>query len=102
MEIKGKTRTEQILTVMYILTWVAFIGLAIKAGAMLISYGVSWVNPEASRNLYNGLSLDTLRQFSFRQYSLSVFFMVVLASMKAFVFVSDTQNPVESKPGEPL
>ncbi len=85
MEIQTKTRTEQILTVMHILAWVAFIGLMIEAGAILVSYGVSCVNPEAAKNLYRGLNLYNLRQFNFWHYTLSVSFMVALSSMKAFV-----------------
>jgi hypothetical protein len=85
-KIKTKTRTEHILTIMYVLAWVTFIGLLIHAGAILFSYGVSCVNPEGAKNLYKGLSLITLRQFSFWHYTLSVFLMVTLLSMKAFVF----------------
>ena len=85
MEIKAKTRTEQILTVMHILAWVAFIGFLIEAGAILVSYGVSCVNPEAANNLYKGLNLYNLRQFNFWHYTLSVSFMVALSCMKAFV-----------------
>lgn len=85
MEIKAKTRTEQILTVMRILAWVAFIGLMIEAGAILVSYGVSCVNPEGARNLYKGINLYNLRQFNFWHYTLSVSLMVALLCMKAFV-----------------
>jgi hypothetical protein len=85
MEIKTKTRTEQILTVMHILAWVAFIGFEIEAGAIIISYGVSWFNPESAKNLYKGLNLYNLSQFNFWYYTLSVSFMVALAIMKAQV-----------------
>ncbi|PSL46279.1 Protein of unknown function (DUF2975) [Chitinophaga niastensis] len=84
-EVKTNTRTALILTVMRIVTWVAFIGLMIKAGAILISYGVSCVNPEAARNLYMGLNLHTIRQINFWHYTLSVFFMIALSGMKTFV-----------------
>src|SRR6267378_8127111 len=85
MEIKTKTRTEQILTVMHILAWVAFIGFMIEAGAIVVSYGVSCVNAEAAKNLYRGLNLYNLKQFNFWHYTLSVSFMVALSCMKAFV-----------------
>lgn len=85
MEIKTKTRTEQILTVMNVLAWVAFIGLMIKAGAILISYGVSCVNPEAAINLYREQNLYSLRQFSFWHYTSTVSFMITLSGMKAII-----------------
>jgi hypothetical protein len=86
MEIKTKTRTQGILTIMHILAWLAFIGFMIKAGVILISYGVSCVNPEAARNLYMGLNLYNLSQFSFWHYTLSVFLMVAILFAKAFAF----------------
>jgi hypothetical protein len=85
MEIKTKTRTEQILAVMHILAYVAFVGLLIKTGAILISYGVSCVNPEAAKNLYKGEDLYNLREFNFWHYSLSVSFMAAFSGMKALV-----------------
>jgi hypothetical protein len=85
MGIQTKTRTELVLTVMHILTWVAFIGLMIKAGAILVSYGISWVNPVAAGNLYLGLNLYNLSQFSFGHYTLFVSLMVILLCMKALI-----------------
>lgn len=86
MEIKAKTRTEQILIVMNILAWVAFVGLMIKAGALLVSYGISCINPGAARNLYQEHGLYNLRQFNFWHYTLSVSLLIALSGMKAFVF----------------
>jgi len=83
--IKTKTRTEQILTVMNILAWIAFIGFSIEAGAMMISYGVSCVNPEGAKNLYKGLNLFDLRQSSFREYTCVVSFMVAIVILKSTV-----------------
>lgn len=86
MEIKAITRTEGVLKIMHFLAWVAFIGFMIKAGAILVSYGVSWANPAAARNLYLGLNLYDLSQFSFFHYTLSVFLLVAILVMKAFAF----------------
>ena len=83
-EIK-KTRTFQILTVMHILAWVAFVGFMIEAGAVLVSYAVSVVKPEAAMNLYKGLNLYSLRQFNGWHYTGSVSFMIALSLMKAYV-----------------
>lgn len=79
------TRTKQILRAMHALAWVVFIGLMIEAGAILTSYAISCINPEATRNLYMGLDLQGLRQFSFWHYTISVFFMVALLCMKAHI-----------------
>jgi hypothetical protein len=99
METHSKTRTEQILMVMHILAWVAFIGLLIKTGAIIISYGVSCVNQVAARNLYMGLDLYDLRQFNFWQYTMSVSFLVAFSGMKAHVafLVTKTLSKVNLK-----
>lgn len=85
-EIKAtKTRTELILKVMYIIAWIAYIGFLIQTGTILISFGVSWFNPEAARDLYQGLDLYKLSQTNFWYYAHSVSFLVALTGMKAYV-----------------
>ena len=82
---KAQTRTGQLLMVMHILAWVVFVGLMIEAGAILVSYAVSLINPETAKNLYKGLDLYNLSQFNFWYYTISVFFLVVLLIMKSWV-----------------
>ena len=85
MDSKAQTKTKQILTVMHILGWVAFIGFLIEGGVILFSYGISCVNPDGAKNLYKGLNLYDLRQFNFWHYTLSVSFMVAISIFKAWV-----------------
>jgi hypothetical protein len=83
MEIKAKTRTQQILTVMYILAWVAFVGFSIEVGAILFNYIFSVVNPESSQNLYSGVSLHALKEYNFWHYTLRISFVVGGLMLKA-------------------
>lgn len=85
MKSKAQTRTEQVLTVLHILAWLAFVGLMVETGALLISYTVSCSNPEGARNLYKGLDLYDLRRFNFWYYTGAVSYMVVLSILKALV-----------------
>ncbi len=57
-----KPKTEHILIVLKVIAWIAMIGYAIEAGSKIISLGVSFVNPEAAKNLYKGLNFYELRQ----------------------------------------
>jgi hypothetical protein len=86
MKFKTQTRTEQVLTVMNILAWVAFIGFAIEGGAVLTSYVVSCIDSEAAKNIYNGLNLYNLRQFNFWHYTLHISFMILLSALKSYVW----------------
>jgi len=85
MEFKTQTRTGQILTVMNILAWVAFIGFAIEAGAILFSYFFSVMSAEGARNIYKGVDLYNLRQYSFWHYTGTVSFMVAFPIMKSYI-----------------
>jgi hypothetical protein len=80
-----KTKTEKLLAVMNVLAWITFIGLMIKAGAILISYGVSVVNPEGAKNLYKGTNLYALRQFNFLHYTSNVSFMIAVLLSEAYI-----------------
>ncbi len=86
MTFKTQTRTEQVLTVMHILAWVAFVGFAIEGGAVLISYVVSCIDPDAAKNIYKGLDLFNLRQFNFWHYTLHISFMLLLSTLKSYVW----------------
>jgi hypothetical protein len=85
MKNSAETRTKKILKMMPILAWVACVGFAIDAGAILTSYLVSCFNPEGAKNLYGGLDLYNLSQFNFIYYTLSVCFLVALPIMKSLV-----------------
>lgn len=80
-----KKKTEQILTVMNVLCWIAFFGLIVKAGAIIISYAVSVANPVAASDLYEGWNLHPLREFNFWLYTSVVSFMVALLILEAVI-----------------
>lgn len=79
-----KTKTMQILTLMRVLSWVAFLGLMIKIGAILISYCVSIGNPQGAKNLYMGMDLFNLRMFNFWYYSTTVSLLIAIMVAEAY------------------
>ena len=79
-----KTKTESILTAMNVLTWIVFIGLLIHAGAIIVSYFFSIINPEGAKNLYMGLDLFSLRQLDIWKYSFTVFLTITLLGLKGY------------------
>jgi len=80
-----KTKTEKLLAVMNVLAWLTLAGLLVKAGAMLITYGVSLANPEGAKNLYRGLNVYGIRQFNIWHYTLTVFFLVAVVLLEAYI-----------------
>ncbi|MEO8149964.1 MAG: DUF2975 domain-containing protein [Bacteroidia bacterium] len=86
MKLKTKSKTEIILMVMHIVAWLAFIGFMIEAGALLVNYTVSLINPEATKNLYNKLNLVSLRQYSFSHYTMHMLLLMLVPILKAVVW----------------
>lgn len=82
---KKKTRTAQILKVLEVIAWIAFIGFIVKTVVILFSFVMSLVNPEAAKNLYQGLNLSKLKEYSFWSYTQHVSFMVTLSALKTYV-----------------
>lgn len=78
-------KTKRILKIMHILAWIAFIGLTIKAGAVIISYFMSLRNEEAAKDLYEGINLFAYKQQSLLQYTIIVGYMVLQFSVQAYV-----------------
>ena len=82
-----KSKTNQVLTAMNIVSWIVFIGLCIQTGALLITSFISlFVNPEAAQNLYLGLDLSELYTKDKRQYLYILSFIIGLSALKAYLF----------------
>jgi len=78
------SKTVGILMTMNVLAWIVFIGLMIKAGAMIVSYSVSVTNPEAAKNLYMGLNLSNIREYDFWHYTGVVSLLVAILTIEAY------------------
>ncbi len=78
-------KTEKLLKLMRLLAWIAFLGLLIKAGAILMSFGVSVNNPEAAKDLYKGMDLSRYESYSFIHYTIIVMYFVLLYVMQAYI-----------------
>jgi len=79
-----KTKTNTILVIMNVLAWITFIGLMVKAGAILVSFGVSVSHPEAAKNLYMETNLYNLMQFDFVHYTVVVVMWVAILILEAY------------------
>ncbi|MDG1039966.1 MAG: DUF2975 domain-containing protein [Polaribacter sp.] len=78
-------KTEKLLKVMKLFSWFAFIGLMIKAGAILFTYFLSINNAEISKDLYEGMNLFEYREYSFIQYSFIVGYKILLFATEAYI-----------------
>lgn len=86
-----KIYSELILKAMRILAWIAFVGLLIKAGAVIMSYGVSIQNSEASKDLYKGMDLSRYAEYNFANYSIITFYYILLYLLQAYIALFATR-----------
>ncbi len=75
-----RTKTETILAVMNVLTWIIFVGLMIEAGALLVTYAIGLAKPEMVPKLYKGMDWFNLRQYD-------VWFYSGIISLKAAILI---------------
>jgi hypothetical protein len=85
MEIRISTR--QILTVLYVLAWVLFLGLCVEAGGFICNtFIVMVVNPAGANDFWNNLDLSALYKHDKGYFLIETSFMSVTALMKAWMF----------------
>lgn len=77
---------SNLLKVMNVLFWIAFIGLCTKTGVILVSFLISlFVNAEGARDLYSGINLYDLYAFDLQFYVFTVSLFVTLTGLKAYI-----------------
>ena len=80
-------KSNIILKVLNVFTWAGFIGLCVKAGALITSFGISmFINPSGSKNLYLGLDLSQLKEYSNYQYAYLVSSIISIFILQAIMF----------------
>jgi hypothetical protein len=79
--------TKQILGLMKVISWIIFIGLCIKTGAIITSFLISlFINPEAAQSLYLGLDLSELYKLNIWYFVNTMSFIIILSGQKAYIF----------------
>jgi Protein of unknown function (DUF2975) len=82
-----KTRTEDVLTGMKILAYLAMIGYSIQCGSQIISFGVSFFNPESAKDIYKtSMNLYELRQVNVKPFIYVMSLIIALSGMHAHVW----------------
>jgi magnesium-transporting ATPase (P-type) len=80
-------KTDKLLKLMKTFSWIIFIGLCIKAGALLISFLVTlFINENAAKDLYVDLNLFGLYQFSQTHFVVLILIMLFVIILKAYLF----------------
>ncbi len=80
------SKTDFIIKALKVVSWIIFIGLCIETGAFLFNYVLSLFKPIATQNLYKGLNLSELYTQSKTNYTFVFSFMIIVSTLKAYVF----------------
>lgn len=82
-----KIRTEQILTFLKIVAWLAFVGYGIKAGAQTVALVVGFIDPALTERLYevNPLFLKLL-QYNVQYFVNAMSMLVFLTATTAHIW----------------
>ncbi len=81
-----QTKTQWIISTMNVIFWITFIGLCIKAGAVIFSFLISLsVNVAASKDLYLGLDLSALIELGNFHYITIALAIIVTSVLKAYI-----------------
>ena len=83
---KEKWVTQPGLMLITVVIWSIFIGLCIKAGALLFTSIYSLFNPIVAQDLYEGLNLSGLMNQEIWYYLALVSLLVLIACLKAYIF----------------
>ena len=96
MEIK--ITTNQILTVLQILSWIIFIGLCVEAGGIAFNTFITLaINPNGANNFWEGTDLSTLYNFDTGHFFVVTLIMTIVAVLKAIMFYLIVKLFVEKK-----
>lgn len=74
------------LMLITIVIWSIFIGLCIKAGALLFTFTYSFFNPAVAEDLFEGLNLYGLLNQHFWNYVGVMSFILAIIGLKAYIF----------------
>lgn len=79
--------TKQVLKVLYVFSWIIFIGLCVEAGGILFNAIFTFaINPLAAHQFWEGLDLSGLFKFDKGYFLTETVLMSIVAVMKAILF----------------
>ncbi len=79
-------KTSSIIKGIHVVSWVVFIGLCIKAGAIIFCFVASLFKPSFAEDLYRGLDLSVVYAQDRSKYISLMSFVILISALKAYLF----------------
>lgn len=85
MEIK--ITTTQILKILYVLSWIIFVGLCVEAGGFIFNaFFTSVINPIDAKHFWQQVDLSNLYNYDHGYFLVVTFLMIIVSVLRALLF----------------
>lgn len=81
-----KISTKQMLKVLYLLSWIIFVGVCIEAGAFIVNAFFAVVNPAMVKHLWQEVDMSALFKYDHGYFFVVTLIMSIVAVLKAVLF----------------
>jgi hypothetical protein len=78
--------SKKILLVLYVLSWIIFVGLCIEAGGIIFNSVYALNKPVVAEHFWNNTNLSALYAFDKGHFMVQTFLMSIVSILKAFLF----------------
>jgi hypothetical protein len=78
--------TKQILKVLYIISWIIFVGICVEAGGFIVNAFFALRGPVDIKYLWHEVDLSALYQYDHGYFFVEMLFMSIVAVVKAWLF----------------
>ncbi len=79
--------TKQILKILYILSWIIFVGICIEAGGFIFNtFFTLVINPIDAKHFWPGIDFSNLYQYDKGHFFAEAIHMIMPAVMRAYLF----------------
>lgn len=81
-----KISTKQVLNLLYVLSWIIFIGVCIEAGGFIVNAFFALAKPSVVKYLWHEVDLSDLFKYDHGYFFTITLVMSIVATMKAWLF----------------
>src|SRR4051794_1917542 len=78
--------TRQMLKILYVLSWIIFIGVCIEAGSFIVNAIFALANPGVVKYLWQEADLSALFKYDHGYFFVVILIMGIVAVMRAWLF----------------
>ena len=82
-----KITTKQVLKILYIISWIIFVGVCIEAGGFIFNAFYTWIiNPVDAKHFWQEIDLSSLYKYDHGYFFVEAIHIIIVAIMRAILF----------------